>query len=125
MREFDRTGAIEKSIGVTHEGGGGAAELDAHAMVTRLLAGIADGRAGFHGALTLNGAGARENGFKQRGLAALERAHQRDALGTRGTCTVPVPYRHEHLPVMQGAGRRGSGQTPEEPSFQEARGMGK
>ena len=53
--------------------------LDAHLVMARFLAGVADRGARLDRALALDGAGAREDRFEQRGLAALERAHQRDA----------------------------------------------
>jgi hypothetical protein len=46
------------------------------------LRGVADGVAGVDRALTRNGAGARQDRFEKRGLAALERADQRDTAGT-------------------------------------------
>ncbi len=124
MRKFDRTGAIDESIAVAHEAGGGCGQLRAHAMIARLLAGIADRGAGFHLALALDGAGAREDRFKQRGLAALERAHQCDAPGTPGTCAVAVPCGHEHLPccMAPAGGFRSDAGTA---SSQEARAIGK
>ena len=48
-------------------------------MMARFLAGVADGIAGLDRTLALNGAGAGEDRFEQRGLAALERTDQRDA----------------------------------------------
>ena len=68
--------------------GRGDGELDAHVVVARLLAGVADRVAGLDRALPLDRAGAREDRFEQRRLAALERAHQRDAPGTRGSCAI-------------------------------------
>ena len=86
--EFDRAGTIDEGVAVAHEIGGGDRELDAHLVMARLLGGIADAGAGIHRALALDRAGAREDRFEQRGLAALERAHQRDAPGTRGSRAV-------------------------------------
>ena len=86
--EFDRAGAIDESVTVAHETGGGDRELDAHLVMARFLAGVADGGARLDRALALDRAGAREDRFEQRGLAALERAHQRDAPWTRGSCAV-------------------------------------
>ena len=56
--------------------------FDAHLVMARFLGGVADRGAGFDAALALDRAGAREDRFEQRGLAALEGAHQRDAPGT-------------------------------------------
>ncbi len=86
--EFDRAGTIDEGVAVAHESRGGDRELDAHAMVARLLAGVADRGPGVDGALALDRAGAGEDCFEQRGLAALERAHQRDAPWTRSSCAV-------------------------------------
>ena len=43
MREFDRAGAIDKSVAVAHEVGGGGGEADAHLVMAGLGAGVADG----------------------------------------------------------------------------------
>ena len=59
-------------------------ELDAHLVMARFLGGIADRGAGLDRALPLDRAGARQDRFEQRGLAALKGAHQRDAPGTLG-----------------------------------------
>ena len=67
--------------------------FDAHAVVARFLAGVADRGSRIDGALALDRAGAREDGFEKSGLAALERAHQRDAPGTRGSCAVLCHFR--------------------------------
>ena len=82
VNEFDRTGAIDKGVAVAHDLGGGEGGLDAHLVMARFFGGVADGGAGLNRALARNGAGPRENCFEQRCLAALERAHQRDAPGT-------------------------------------------
>ena len=58
-------------------------ELDAHPVMARFLAGVADRVAGLDAALALDRAGAGEDRFEQRGLAALEWADQRDAAWTR------------------------------------------
>src|SRR5262249_43423470 len=104
MRELDRAGAIDEREALTHECRGGNRELDAHDMMARLLAAIADGRAGLHGTLSLNCACAREDRLHQRRLATLERAHQRDAPGTRRSCAVlchvPPPFRVELRPCL-------------------------
>ena len=79
MNELDRARTIDEGIAVAHEGGGGDGELDAHLVVAGFLAGIADGRAGVHGALSLHRPGAGEDSLEQRRLAALERPDQRNA----------------------------------------------
>ena len=99
--EFDRARAIEEGVGVAHESGGGDRELDAHLVMARFLAGVADRIAGFDAALARDGAGAGENGFKERGLAALERTDQRDAAGTRRAYAIAVAVcRHHRLPPL-------------------------
>ena len=98
--EFDRAGAIDEGVAVAHEVGGGDGELDAHLVMARLLGGVADRGAGLDRALALDRAGARQDRFEQRGLAALERAHQRDAPGTLGSCAaIAICSRHRRLPV--------------------------
>ena len=67
-------------------------------MMARFLAGVADRIAGLDGALALDGAGAGEDRFEQRGLAALERADQRDAAGTRRSRAVAAVRCHDRLP---------------------------
>jgi hypothetical protein len=47
-------------------------------MVARLLAGVADGGSGIYRALSLYRAGAGKYRLQKRGLAALERPHQRN-----------------------------------------------
>ena len=88
--EFDRARAIEEGVGVAHESGGGDRELDAHLVMARFLAGVADRIAGFDAALACDGAGAGEDRLKQRGLAALERADQRDAARTGRSRAIAV-----------------------------------
>ena len=61
MNEFDRAGAIDKSVTVAHETGGGDRSLDAHLVVAGFLAGVADRGARLGGALPLHRAGAGEN----------------------------------------------------------------
>ena len=109
MDEFDRARAIEEGIGVAHEIGGGDGKLDAHAVMTRFLAGVADRVAGLDRALARNHAGAGEDRFKQRGLAALEGTDQRDAAGTRRAPAVVSVRRHEHLPLLTRHSRRPGG----------------
>src|SRR5215467_14024653 len=95
--EFDRAGTINESEALAHESRGGDRELYAHHMMARLLAAVADRRAGLYRALTLDRTGTGEDRLHQRGLATLERAHQRDAPGTRCSCAVlchfPPPFR--------------------------------
>ncbi len=86
--EFDRAGTIDEGVGLAHEARRGDRQLDAHVVMARLLAGVADRGARIDGALALDRAGAREDRFEESGLAALERAHQRDAPGARGSCAV-------------------------------------
>src|SRR6185437_8742558 len=52
-----------------------------------------------------NGAGARKNGFQERRLAALERAHQRDAPGTLGFIAVLTGAVLSHAQPPTPAGR--------------------
>src|SRR5579862_8481099 len=98
--EFDRARAIEERISVAHEIRGGGGELDAHAVMARFLAGIADRIAGFDGALALDGTGAGEDRFQERGLAALERANQRDAAWTGRSSAIAAVRCHGHLPRL-------------------------
>ena len=104
--EFDRARAIDEGVGLAHEGRGGDREFDAHAVVARFLAGVADGGSRIDRALALDRAGAREDRLEQRGLAALERAHQRDAPWTRGSCAVLC---HIRLPGRPRCGLVGTG----------------
>ena len=83
-------GTIDEGVAVAHERRGGDRQLDAHLVLARFLAGVADGGAGLDRALPLDRAGAGQDRFEQRGLAALERAHQRDAPGTRRTRAISV-----------------------------------
>ena len=93
MDEFDRARTIDEREALAHEARRRDRELDAHVVMARLLAGVADGGAGIDGALALDRAGAREDGFEKSGLAALERAHQRNAPGARGSCAVLCHFR--------------------------------
>ena len=86
--ELDRARTIDEGVAFAHEARRRDRKLDAHAMMTRFLAGVADRGSGIDGALALDRAGACEDRFEESGLAALERAHQRDAPGTRGSCAV-------------------------------------
>ena len=88
VRELDRAGTIDKGVAVAHEGGGGGGEADAHLVVARFGAGIADGSSGIDAAGILDGARSRQYGFEKCGFTALERAHQRNAPWTAGTSDV-------------------------------------
>src|ERR1700684_2534867 len=98
--EFDRARAVEERIIVAHEIRGGGGELDAHAVMARFLAGVADRIAGFDGALALDRAGAGQDRLEQRGLAALERADQRDAAWTGRSSAIAAVCWHGHLPRL-------------------------
>src|SRR5262249_40876333 len=67
---------------------------------TRFRAAVADGGARFHRALALDRTGAGEDRFEQRGLAALERAHQRDAPGTLWTIAVLSHFAASSWPLV-------------------------
>src|SRR6185437_13092448 len=88
VREFDRAGTIDEGIFVPHETGGGGGETDAHLVVARLGAGVADGSSGIDAAGFGNGASARQDGFKKCGFSALKRAHQCNTPWTAGTSDV-------------------------------------
>ena len=88
VREFDRAGTIDEGVAVAHEIGGGGGEADAHLVVARLGAGIADRSSGIDAAGAADGARPRQYGFKKCGFTALERAHQRNAPWTAGTSDV-------------------------------------
>ena len=109
--ELDRAGAIEEGVGVAHEIGGGDRELDAHAMMARFLAAVADRVAGLDGALALDHAGAGEDRFEQRGLAALEGTDQRDTAGTGRARRVVSVCCHDCLPAQIRRSGRGSHDT--------------
>src|SRR6185437_13655545 len=87
-REFDRAGTIKECVFVAHEIRGGGGETDAHLVVARLGAGIADRSSGINAAGLGNGAGPRQDGFKKCGFTALERAHQCNTPWTAGTSDV-------------------------------------
>src|SRR5207253_258834 len=88
VHEFDRAGTIDEGVAVAEKIGRGDRHLDAHVVVARLRTAVADAGARLHRALALDRSGARENCFEQRGLAALEWAHQRNAPGTLRTIAV-------------------------------------
>src|ERR1700685_1825642 len=98
--EFDRAWAVEERVVVAHEIRGGGGELDAHTVMAGFLAGVADRVAGFDGALSLDRAGAGEDRFQERGLAALERTDQRDAAWTGRSCAIAAVCCHGHLPRL-------------------------
>ncbi len=99
VNEFNGARAIDEGVGVVHERRGGDGELDAHLVMARLLGGIADGGAGFHRALALDRAGARQDRFEKCCLAALEWAHQSNAPGTLGSiAAIAIRSRHRRLP---------------------------
>ena len=94
--ELDRAGAIDEGVAVAEEGRGRDRELDAHLVMARLGRGVADRRARLDRALARDRAGARQDAFEKRGLAALEWAHQCDAPWTPWTrasvaCHVRLP----------------------------------
>ena len=70
-------------------------------MMAGLFAGVTDGIAGFDGALARNGAGAREDRFKQRRLAALERTDQGDGARSGRARAVVTVCRHERSPARE------------------------
>ena len=109
--EFDRAGTIDESVAVAHEIGGGDGELDAHLVVARFLAGVTDRVSGLDGALARDRAGAGEDRFEQRRLAALERAHQRDAPWTRSSCAVLCHFRLPCSPETRPSWNHGAGQS--------------
>ena len=93
MDEFDRARTIDEGEVLAHEARGRDRDFDAHAMVARFLAGVADRGSCIDGALALDRAGACEDAFEKSGLAALERAYQRNAPGARGSCAVLCHFR--------------------------------
>ena len=102
--EFDRTRTIDEGVVVAHEGRGGDRKLDAHLVVARFLAGVADRRARIRRALALDRAGAGEYGFEQRCLAALERTHKCNAPWAPWSAAV---VSHECLPRNSRSGLSG------------------
>ena len=98
VQELDRARTVDERVGVVHVRGGGDRELDAHAMMAGLFAGVAHRGSRLHRALARDGAGACEDRFEQRGLAALKRAHQRDTPWTRSSCAVLC---HIRLPATE------------------------
>src|SRR6516162_613846 len=98
VSEFHRTRTIEKGVIVAHEIGRGGRQLDAHAVMARLFAGVAYRIAGFDRPLARNRAGAREDRFKQCRLAALDRTDQRNAARPRRACAIAAICPHRYLP---------------------------
>jgi len=88
VRKFHRARTIDKSVAVTHEGGGRGRQRHAHLVMARLGAGIADRCAGIDAAGARNRARSRQDRFQKCGFTALERAHQCDAPWTTGTSDV-------------------------------------
>src|SRR5205823_6238354 len=98
--EFNLARTIDEGISVALERGAGDGDFDAHLVMARFLAAIAHCIPRVDRALARDGAGAGEDCFEQRGLAALERAHQRDAPWTRSSCAVLC---HVRLPSERDA----------------------
>ena len=111
VHELDRAGTVEEGVGVAHEIRRGDREFDAHAVVPRFLARVADRVAGLDGALALDHPGTREDRLEQRGFAALERTDQRDTARARRARAAVCVGCHELSP---GVG---------EPSFQASAGL--
>ena len=111
--ELDRAGTIDEGVDVAEKNGRGNGELDAHAVMAGFGAAVAHRGSRLHRALALDGSGAGQHCFEQRGLAALERAHQCDAPGAPWTRASVLS--HTHLPDrvflartrMQRSARRG------------------
>ena len=98
--EFNRAREIGQRVGIAHEGGAGHREFDAHLVIARFLAGVADRIPRLDRTLALDRAGAGQDRFEQGRLAALEWAHQRNAPWTRGSCAVLCHFR---LPIRRDA----------------------
>ena len=96
--EFNRAREIGQRVGVAHEGGAGHREFDAHLVIARFLAGVADRIPRLDRTLALYRAGAGQDRFEQGRLAALEWAHQRNAPWTRGSCAVLCHFRLPNSP---------------------------
>ena len=119
--EFDRARAIDEGVGVAHERRGGGGQLDAHLVMARFLAGVADRVTGLDRALARDRAGARQNRLEQGGFAALKRTDQRNGAGTRRAAAIIAVRGHPHLPpldpsfdagrlaMVSGVGRSGQG----------------
>ena len=96
--EFNRAREIGHRVGVAHEGGAGHREFDAHLVIARFLAGVADRIPRLDRTLALYRAGAGQDRLEQGRLAALEWAHQRNAPWTRGSCAVLCHFRLPNSP---------------------------
>ena len=81
--EFDRTRTVDKGIGFAHEAGGGRGQPDAHLVLACFGTGIADAGSLIDAACFGDCARSGKDGLKKCGFPALERAHQRNAPGTR------------------------------------------
>jgi hypothetical protein len=88
VREFHRTGTIDKGVTVAHESCCGGREADAHFVAAGLGAGVAYGGPRIDAAGAGDCARARQYRFKKCGFTALERAHQCNAPWTAGTSDV-------------------------------------
>ena len=88
LDELDGTGAIDESVVVTHEGGGGERRLDTHLVVAGFFACVTYRGTRVDGALALDRACTGKDRFQKCGFAALEWAHQRNAPGTRASCAI-------------------------------------
>ena len=82
VNELDRSRTVDEGVALVHERGGRGRHFHAHVVLARLLAGIAGRGPGVHRPHALDRSGPRQQRLQQRGLAALERPHQRNASGT-------------------------------------------
>ena len=105
--EFDRAGAIEESQPVAHVVDAGDVGLDAHGVVARLGARIADARAFAHGSLPRQTSAARQDPLEKARLSALERADNGDEAGT-GHAVLIVSCSQDRAPssLISGVDRR-------------------
>ena len=94
--KLDRTRAIEEGETVAEKIDGCRVELDAHAVMTRLIGSIADRISAGHRALAADRPGASEDGFEKRCLAAEIGANQCDAAGAAGWLALRLA--HDLLP---------------------------
>ena len=120
--ELHRAGAIEERVALVHEGRFGDVQLDAHRVGARLRRGIADRRAVRHRAGLLDRAGAGEDFFEKAGLAAGERADDRNAPGARlasivgHVSSLPRTRGSWHAPDCGPAGRERQFETSARPA---------
>src|SRR5262249_9114308 len=91
---------IDERVIIAHEAGAGHRELDAHLVVARFLAGVADRIARIDRTLTLDRTCAGQDRFEQSGLAPLEWPHHANAPWTRRSCAVLCHFR---LPICRNA----------------------